>query len=69
VAVVLTLVPAAAAYAQNAAALLPLDPAIHKGTLPNGLTYLIRDNPRPANRAMLRLVVKAGSVDEAEDQR
>jgi zinc protease len=69
VAVVLTLVPAAAAYAQNAAALLPLDPAIHKGTLPNGLTYLIRDNPRPANRAMLRMVVKAGSVDEAEDQR
>ena len=68
-AVVLLLLPATASIAQNTAAPLPLDPAIHKGTLPNGLTYLIRDNPRPANRVMLRLVVKAGSVDEADDQR
>ena len=59
----------APAAAQDLAAPLPLDPAIRKGTLPNGLTYLIRENPRPQNRAMLRLVVKAGSVDEADDQR
>ena len=47
---------------------LSLDPAIRTGRLPNGLTYFIRRNARPASRAMLRLAVKAGSVDEADDQ-
>ena len=55
--------------AQNKSAPLPLSPSIVTGTLPNGLTYFIRPNPRPANRAMLRLVIRAGSVDEADDQR
>jgi zinc protease len=48
---------------------LPLDPSIRTGTLPNGLTYFIRPNPRPQDRALLRLVVRAGSIDEADDQR
>ncbi|MBZ0268550.1 insulinase family protein, partial [bacterium] len=48
---------------------LPFDEAVTKGTLPNGLTYLIRENDRPEGRADLRLVVKAGSVDEDDDQR
>ena len=48
---------------------LPLDPSVRSGRLPNGLTYYIRRNTRPADRAMLRLAVKAGSVDEADDQR
>ncbi len=65
----LLLVVAASAAAQDLSATLPLDPVIRTGTLPNGLTYFIRPNARPANRAMLRLVVKAGSVDEADDQR
>ena len=39
------------------------------GTLPNGLVYFIRRNPRPANRVLLRLAVQAGSIDEADDQR
>ncbi len=47
---------------------IPLDPAVHTGTLPNGLTYYVRQNPRPANRVSLRLAVKAGSLDEADDQ-
>ena len=34
-----------------------------------GCTYFIRRNTRPDNRAMLRLAVKAGSMDEADDQR
>src|SRR5687767_4573370 len=55
--------------AQDLGAPLPLDPAIRTGTLPNGLTYCIRHNPRPADRLMLRLAVKAGSIDEADDQR
>ena len=48
---------------------LPLDKAIRKGTLPNGLTYYIRRNTEPDDRAMMRLAVKAGSIDEADDQR
>ncbi|HEX5107358.1 MAG TPA: insulinase family protein [Vicinamibacterales bacterium] len=63
------IVAAAVAAAQDLSAPLPLDPSIRTGTLPNGLTYFIRPNPRPANRANLRLVVKAGSIDEADDQR
>jgi len=54
---------------QDLSATLPLDPAIKSGTLPNGLTYLIRKNGRPEKRAMLRLAVKAGSMDEDDDQR
>ena len=47
---------------------IPLDPAVHTGKLPNGLTYYVRRNARPANRVSLRLAVKAGSLDEADDQ-
>jgi zinc protease len=39
------------------------------GTLPNGLRYYIRPNAKPPKRAELRLVVKAGSVLEDDDQR
>ena len=38
------------------------------GTLPNGLRYYVRANGKPARRAELRLVVKAGSVLEDDDQ-
>src|SRR5919106_130578 len=48
---------------------LPLDPAVTTATLPNGLTYYIRKNERPDDRVLLRLAVKAGSIDEEEDQR
>ncbi len=64
--------PAAPAKGPAALALgapLPVDPAVTIGTLPNGLTYYVRHNTRPAARASLRLVVKAGSIDEADDQR
>jgi zinc protease len=47
---------------------IPTDPAIQMGTLPNGLRYYIRVNTQPADRAQLRLVVKAGSVLEDDDQ-
>jgi zinc protease len=65
----LLLVPATAASPQNPADPLPLDPAIRTGTLANGLTYFIRQNGRPEKRAMLRLAVKAGSMNEDDDQR
>ncbi|MEX2177709.1 MAG: insulinase family protein [Gemmatimonadaceae bacterium] len=48
---------------------LPVDPKVKVGTLPNGLRYYIRQNARPENRAELRLVVNAGSVQEHDDQR
>ena len=38
------------------------------GTLPNGLRYYVRANGKPGHRAELRLVVKAGSVLEDDDQ-
>jgi len=48
--------------------LLPVDPQITIGKLPNGLRYYMRTNKLPANRAELRLVVNAGSVLEDNDQ-
>jgi zinc protease len=65
----LLLVSAGAAFAQDLAAALPLDSAIRSGTLPNGLTFLIRKNDEPEDRVFLRLAIKAGSIDEADDQR
>src|SRR5215207_7592325 len=47
---------------------IPFDSSVRTGTLPNGLTYFIRQNGRPANRVALRLAVKAGSLNEADDQ-
>lgn len=49
--------------------LIPVDPEVATGTLPNGLRYYVRANGRPARRAELRLVVRAGSVLEDDDQR
>jgi zinc protease len=67
---VLLLLVAAAAAAQtfNPQDVIPLDKAIHTATLPNGLKYFVRQNSRPAKRVSLRLAVKAGSVNEADDQ-
>jgi zinc protease len=48
---------------------VPVDPLITVGTLPNGFRYYIRENRQPQARAELRLAVKAGSVLEDEDQR
>jgi zinc protease len=47
---------------------LPWDSQVMHGQLPNGLAYrLVRDTSQ-AGRLDLRLTVKAGSVDEADDQ-
>ncbi len=47
---------------------IPVDPGIRKGKLENGLTYYIRENRKPENRAQVWLAVNAGSVLEDEDQ-
>jgi zinc protease len=54
--------------APNLQQVLPFDAAVRTGTLPNGLKYYVRKNTRPANRVVLRLAVKTGSLDEADDQ-
>src|SRR5262245_42586302 len=47
---------------------MPVDPDVLVGTLPYGLRYYVRANGKPAHGADLRLVVKAGSVLEDDDQ-
>lgn len=54
--------------AATADGLLPVDPNVHIGKLANGLTYYIRRNVEPKNRAVLYLVNKAGSVLETDQQ-
>ena len=56
------------ASAQDMQAKLPNDPNVTKGILDNGLTYYIRNNHKPANKVELRLVVKAGSILETDEQ-
>ena len=46
---------------------IPTDPKVSKGVLPNGMTYYVRANSTPKNRADLYLVVKAGSVEEDDN--
>ncbi len=47
---------------------IPVGPQVQVGQLANGLTYYIQKNVRPQKRLELRLVVKAGSVLEDDDQ-
>ena len=47
---------------------LPLDPSIRIGKLENGLTYYLKVNKKPENKAALRIALKAGSIVEDEDQ-
>jgi zinc protease len=56
------------AHEDELSASLPLDTAITKGRLANGITYYIRTNPKPEKRAELRLVVNAGSILEDDNQ-
>lgn len=47
---------------------IPYSPQLTKGRLANGLTYYIQKNTKPEQKAELRLVIKAGSILEDEDQ-
>ncbi len=62
------------AFAQDDAAAammqpLPLDPAVRVGKLDNGLTYYIRHNAWPEQRADFYIAQKVGSMQENDDQR
>ncbi len=47
---------------------MPVDPQITVGKFSNGLRYYVRANKKPEKRMELRLVVKAGSILEDDDQ-
>ncbi len=47
---------------------LPIDPAVRKGTLENGLTYYIRHNKTPEKRADFYIAQKVGSMMEEDNQ-
>ena len=47
---------------------IPSDPKVKIGKLDNGLTFYIKENKKPENRAELHLVVYTGSVQEDNDQ-
>ncbi|TDE16466.1 M16 family metallopeptidase [Dyadobacter psychrotolerans] len=56
------------ASAQDLSKKIPLDPDVKIGKLKNGISYYIRKNVEPKNRAELRLAVKAGSLLETDAQ-
>ena len=56
---------AAVAFGQTA---LPNDPEVRVGKLDNGLTYYIRHNEQPAERAEFYLATNVGAYQEADDQ-
>ena len=47
---------------------VPLDPAVKVGVLPNGLTYFIRHNEWPEKRCDFYIAQKVGSIQEEDNQ-
>lgn len=48
---------------------IPTDPDVRVGKLDNGLTYYIRKNKLPENKAFFYIAQKVGSIQEEKDQR
>ena len=46
----------------------PMDAGITYGKLDNGFTYYIRENEKPEDKVYIKLVIKAGSIMEEENQ-
>ncbi|MEA4919048.1 M16 family metallopeptidase [Proteiniphilum sp.] len=63
----LLLVTGMVAYAQQNPP-LPVDPKVRTGKLDNGLTYYIRQNNLPENRADFYIAQKVGSMQEEDNQ-
>ena len=70
--------PATQAFAKDNSALfapsemakaIPTDPELLRGKLANGLQYYILERSQPAESVELRLVIRAGSVNEQENER
>lgn len=48
---------------------IPTDPALIKGTLPNGFTYYLHQSQKPGKQVQFEMEIKAGSILETEEQR
>lgn len=48
--------------------IVPNDSSVRVGTLPSGITYYIKQNAKPANRADFHIYYKVGAVQEEESQ-
>lgn len=48
---------------------IPFDPKTCTGKFQNGMTYYVRANSEPRDRAELRIVIKVGSLMETEEER
>ena len=57
-----------AAVMASAQTPLPNDPAVKVGKLDNGMTYYIRHNDKPAQRAEFYLATHVGAIQETPDQ-
>ena len=64
-----TLVKSVAQPCLNDSMLIPIDSTIKIGVLPNGLTYYLKHNNWPENRACFYLAQKVGSLQETGEQR
>lgn len=65
----LLLLTASVSVAQMPMPEVPVDPDVRIGKLPNGLTYYIRYNNWPENRAEFYIAQRVGSIQENEEQR
>ena len=67
----LMLMSTVAVVAQNAMQLpsIPVDPDVRMGKLDNGLTYYIRHNAWPEQRAEFYIAQRVGSIQEDDNQR
>ncbi len=68
-AVLLAIACATTLSAQMQMPSVPLDPDVRVGKLDNGLTYYIRHNNWPEQRAEFYIAQKVGSIQENDDQR
>lgn len=61
--------PAALAAWGQAGRDIPTDPAPRFGLLANGMRYVLLHNRTPPGQVMVRFLINAGSLEEADDQR
>ena len=55
-----------AQYDMNAP--IPMDPQVRTGKLPNGMTYYVRHNAEPKERASFYIIQNVGAILENDDQ-
>lgn len=48
---------------------VPVDPEFQFGHLPNGMRYILRQNDRPEQTALVRMVIGSGSLAESDPER